>query len=166
MVRKQIRTWIVVADGARARFFTASDDASKLVPARTSDMVAPLNRRPARELKSDKPGRSYSSSRSGVRHAFEPPHDYRKIEKHRFSAAVAQTLHEASESKAFDRLVLVAPRRSLGELRSLLSDRVKRQIGREIAKDFTNQTAAGLWRHLRPLIAAFDLGHGDRAASG
>lgn len=152
MARKRIRTWIVVADGARARFFTADDDSGKLVPARTADMVAPLNRRPARDLKSDKPGRSYSSSRGGVRHAFEPPHDYRKIEKHRFSAAVAKILREASESKVFDRLVLVAPRRSLGELRRLLSNGVKKQIDQEIAKDLTNETAARLWRHLQPLM--------------
>lgn len=152
MTRKHARIWIVVADGARARFLTASDDGSKLVPARIADMVAPLSRRPTRDLKSDKPGRSYSSSRSGVRHAFEPPHDYHKIEKHRFSAAVAEALHKASEGKAFDRLVLVAPRRSLGELRDLLSDRVKSQIDQEIAKDLTNETAARLWRHLEPLL--------------
>jgi protein required for attachment to host cells len=152
MVRKRIRTWIVVADGARARFFTASDDDGKLVPARPADMIAPMSRRPASDLKSDKPGRSYSSSRSGMRHAFEPTHDYHKLEKHRFSAAVAEALHEASESRAFDRLVLVAPRRSLGELRRLLSERVKKQIGQEIAKDFTGETASRLWRHLQPLL--------------
>ena len=152
MIGKRSRTWIVVADGARARFFTASDDGGKLVPARPVDMVAPMNRRPARDLKSDKPGRSYSSSRSGVRHAFEPPHDYHKMEKHRFSAAVAEALQAASESKAFDRLVLVAPRRSLGELRRLLSERVKKQIGQEIAKDLTGETASRLWRHLQPLL--------------
>jgi len=152
MARKHIRTWIVVADGARARFLTASEDGSKLIPARDTDMVAPMNRRPARDLKTDKPGRSYSSSRSGVRHALEPPHDYHKLEKHRFSAALAKALQEASEGKAFDRLVLVAPRRSLGELRGLLSDQVKKQIDQEIAKDLTNETAARLWRHLQPLM--------------
>jgi protein required for attachment to host cells len=152
MIRKHPRTLVVVADGARARFLSASGDGSKLVPAGLSDMVAPLNRRPARDLKSDKPGRSYSSSRSGMRHALEPPHDYHKIEKHRFSAAVAEALHKASETNAFDRLVLVAPRRSLGELRSLLSDRVKKQVDQEIAKDLTTATPAQLWRHLQPLI--------------
>ena len=152
MVTKRPNTWIVVADGARARFFTASEDGSKLVPARSADMVAPLSRRPARDLKSDKPGRSYGSSRSGVRHAFEPPHDYHKIEKHRFSASLAEALLEASEAKAFDRLVLVAPHRSLGELRGLLSARVKRQISQEIPKDLTNQTPARLWTQLQPLM--------------
>jgi protein required for attachment to host cells len=152
MVTKHIRTWIVVADGARARFFTASEDGGKLVAARATDMVAPLSRRPARDLKSDKPGRSYASSRSGTRHAFEPPHDYHKIEKHRFAAALAEALDEASASKAFDRLILVAPHRSLGELRALLSERVKGQISQEIPKDLTNQTPARLWSQLQPLM--------------
>lgn len=152
MAKKHLRTWVVVADGARARFLMASGDGNTLIPARASDMVAPLNRRPARALKSDKPGRSYSSSRGGMRHALEPPHDYHKIEKHRFSAAVAEALHEASEGNAFDRLVLVAPHRSLGELRSLLSDRVRRQVDQEIAKDLTNAPPARLWRHLQPLM--------------
>jgi protein required for attachment to host cells len=152
VVKKHIHTWIVVADGVRARFLTASEDGSRLIPARDTDMVAPMNRRPSRDLKSDKPGRSYSSSRSGVRHALEPPHDYHKLEKRRFTAAVAKALEEASEGKAFDRLVLVAPRRSLGELRGLLSDRVKAQIDQEIAKDLTNETASRLWRHLQPLM--------------
>ena len=153
MIAKRPKTWIVVADGARARFFAASEDGSKLVSAAAADMVAPMNRRPASALKSDKPGRSYSSSRSGMRHAFEPPHDYHKLEKHRFCAELAQVLGTASAGKAFERLVLVAPRRSLGELRGLLSVRVKKQIDLEVAKDLTNLPPARLWRQLQPLVS-------------
>jgi protein required for attachment to host cells len=87
-----------------------------------------------------------------VRHALEPPHDYHKLEKHRFTAAVADVLHDGSESGAFDRLVVVAPRRSLGELRSLLSGRVKKQIDREIAKDLTGEPPSRLWRRLQPIL--------------
>ena len=153
MVTKRLRTWIVVADGARARFFTASDDGGKLVAAAAADMVAPMNRRPASALKSDKPGRGYSSARSGMRHALEPPHDYHKLEKHRFCAELAQALDTASAAKQFERLVLVAPRRSLGELRGLLSTQVKRQVGLEIAKDLTNLPPSRLWRQLQTLIS-------------
>lgn len=165
MVKRRMRTWVVVADGARARFFTASEDGRALVPALAADMVAPLNRLATRDLKSDRPGRSYASSRSGLRHAFEPPHDYRKIEKHRFSAAIAKALDEASGAKAFDRLVLVAPRRSLGELRALLTLRVRAQVDREIAKDLTGATAPRLWRHLGALMSpSVSSSRGSRAA--
>jgi protein required for attachment to host cells len=149
---KRSNTWIVVADGARARFFTQSEDTKKLVSIRGADMVAPDSRQLARELKSDKPGRSYSSSRSGVRHAFEPPHDYQKLEKHRFMALLAEALDAACKKKEFDDLVLVAPRRSLGELRTLLSKRVQSRVRTEIAKDLTNYTVANIWKRLATLM--------------
>lgn len=158
VARKRPKIWVVVADGARARFFMPRDDARGLVAAAAADMVSPESRRPARALKSDRPGRSHSSSRSGVRHALEPPHDYHKLEKRRFSAALAQTLDGACDRKAFDSLVLVAPRRSLGELRLLMSGRVRRQIVKEVARDLTNETPASLWRHLAPAVRTALLG--------
>jgi protein required for attachment to host cells len=140
--------WIVVADSARARFFVPSEDAKKLVSLRSADLVAPQSRVRPRELKSDKPGRSYSSARGGVRHAFEPPHDYHKIEKHRFARTLADALDSACKNREFDAIILVAPRRSLGELRSLLSKRVQGRVRLEIARDLTTETPTGLWRRL------------------
>lgn len=149
---KRPRTWVVVADGARARFFVPSEDTSKFVAARQADLIAPESRRHARDLKSDKPGRSYASSRSGVRHAIEPAHDPHKLEKHRFSAVLAETLDGACGRREFDRVILVAPRRSLGELRGLMTARVQRCIDKEVAKDLTNETVASLWRRLGSLV--------------
>jgi len=145
-------TWIVVADGARARFFSFSEDRKKLVSNRSADLVAPESRQLSHELKSDKPGRGFGSSRSGVRHAFEPTHDYHKLEKHRFTALLAETLDAACGKREFDDLVLVAPRRSLGELRGLLSKRVQGRLRRELAKDLTNETQAALSKRLMPLL--------------
>lgn len=160
------KTWIVVADGARARFFTPSEDAKKLVSALAADMFAAEARGHSSDLKSDKPGRSYSSSRSGARHALEPPHDYHKLEKHKFTAELAKVLEKACERGEFDQLVLVAPHRSLGELRTLLSDRVSRRVRQEIAKDLTNETVANLWRRLasevKPILQATPRPEGGR----
>lgn len=142
----QSNIWIVVADGARSRFFRASDDMKRLISVRKADMVSPDSRQRAHELKSDKPGRSYSASRSGTRHALEPPHDYQKLEKHRFMAALADALESACTRGEFDDLVLVLPRRSLGELRSLLSKKAQSRVRQEIAKDLTNETASDLFR--------------------
>lgn len=147
---KSPRTWIVVADGARARFFAASDDGRRLVSVRGVDMVAPTSRGRTRDLEGDKPGRAYASSRSGARHALEPAHDPHKLAKHRFTAELAQVLDSACGRREFDQIVLVAPRRSLGELRGLMTARVRRCIAREVAKDLTNETASGLWRRLKP----------------
>jgi protein required for attachment to host cells len=113
--------------------------------------VSPQSRQHSRDLKSDKPGRGFSSSRSGVRHAFEPPHDYHKLEKHRFMATLATALDPACSRREFDDLVLVAPRRSLGELRGLLSKRVQARVREEVAKDLTNEPVGRLQRRLGPL---------------
>jgi protein required for attachment to host cells len=154
---KRSNTWIVVADGARGRFFKASDDMKKLISVGKAHMVSPNSRQRPSELKSDKPGRSYSSSRSGARHALEPPHDYQKLEKHRFMAELAETLESARTRGEFNELVLVLPRRSLGELRSLLSKEMQKCVRQEIAKDFTNETAAALLRRLTPRLRSVSL---------
>lgn len=154
MAKRPVKIWIVVADGARARFFSPDEESAKLVSTGLGDLVAPQSRQRPRDLKSDKPGRGFSSSRSGVRHAFEPPHDYHKLEKHRFMATLATTLDAACGRREFDDLVLVAPRRSLGELRGLLSKRVQGRLRREIAKDLTNEPPSRLSRRLGPLLAA------------
>jgi protein required for attachment to host cells len=152
MRKRPTTTWILVADGARGRFFRPNEELKKLVSVGPADMVAPQSRERPRDLKSDKPGRGYSSARGGVRHAFEPPHDYHKLEKHRFMAVLAEALDDACERREFDDLIVVAPHRSLGELRGLLSKRVQQRIRQEVAKDLTNEPASRLWRRLAPVI--------------
>lgn len=150
--RSAKRTLIVVADGARARFFSPSADAKSLRSAQRADMVSPESRTRARNLKSDKPGRGFSAGGNARRAAFEPPHDYQKLEKHRFTQELARNLEERCEQHEYDQLILVAPHRSLGELRKLLPERVQRLVCREVAKDLTNETPAGLWRRLAPMV--------------
>jgi protein required for attachment to host cells len=146
------RTLIVVADGARARFFSPTEDAATLRPARRADMVSAESRYRSRDLRSDRPGRGFSTARDARRAAFEPPHDYHKLEKHRFSVELARVLEDACEHNEFDQLVLVAPHRSLGELRKLLPEKVQEMVRREIPKDLTNETVPQLWRRLSPIV--------------
>lgn len=146
------RTLIVVADSARARFLEPSEDARKLVPASQLDLVSPTSRRPTRDLVADKPGRGFRSAGSRMRHAYEQAHDLHKLEKHRFVESLARTLDEICGRGDFDRLVLVAPARSLGELRGLLSPRVRRMISHEVPKDLTASTPTSLKRALAAIL--------------
>jgi len=148
MTPRRQRTLIVVADGTKARFLQESKDHRKLVPAAEADMLAPAARRPDRELVSDKPGRGFSPARDGRRGGFESPSDPQKLEKHYFAAQLAERLDKACSAKAFDRIVLVAPKRSLGELRTLLSPRVKKAVSHEVAKDLTASTPTALRKAL------------------
>jgi protein required for attachment to host cells len=131
------RTLVVVADGSRARFLAPSKDRRTLVSAGHGEMTAAEARRPSRDLLTDRPGRGSNSAVGGLRHAFEPPTNVHKQQKHNFVARVADVLDKAREADEYDRLVLVASRRSLGELRTLLSARVKKSLAHEIPKDLT-----------------------------
>jgi len=150
---KKIReVWVVVADGAKARFYAVNDDMSALQPAGRSIGVSAAAKLRSRELKSDRPGRSLASSRTGLRHAIEPKHDYHKMEKHRFTQAIGRYLERALSRHAFDDLIIVAPRRSLGELRTVLSDQVKARVQGEVAKDLTRQPAEKVWEHVAATV--------------
>src|SRR5882672_8305856 len=140
------RTLIVVADGARARFFEPRHDAHTLVPARQADMVAPQSRLQNQEIVADKPGRGRgfgSAEASTHRHAFEPTHDPHKLEKHNFTVELARALDGLCEQ--YDRLVVVAPPRSLGELDTLLTPQVKKMVSHRIPKDLTGASPPDLW---------------------
>jgi protein required for attachment to host cells len=146
------RIWVVVADGTRARFFTPGETLRGLKSAGPIELAAPDGNRYSRDLKSDRPGRNFSSARGGVRHSIEPQHDYHKLEKHKFTVQVAEILDKAVAEDAFDGLVLVAPRRSLGEFRDVLPGRVKARIRHELGKDLTANTPSELWKKLAPAV--------------
>jgi len=150
MPAKQKRIWVVVADGASAQILTENADRAGFIAVHAPRLVNPDVKGHARDLKSDRPGRTLNSSKSGTRHAIEPRHDYHKMEKHKFAAALAKLLDQAQAQDQFDELILVAPRRSLGELRILLSEGVLARVGREVAKEKTKATRADLYRQLAP----------------
>jgi protein required for attachment to host cells len=75
-----------------------------------------------------------------------------QMEKHKFTAQLAKVLDGAVGKRSFDSLVLVAPRRSLGELRELLSDRVQACLRHEMAKDLTKSSRTELWKKLAPTV--------------
>jgi len=139
------RTWVVVADGAVAQLYVSNDEATALVASELPGLEAEETHRHARDVTSDRPGRSFSSAGGGTRHAIEPQHDYHKMEKHKFTAAVAKALDSACAAHAFDQLVLVAPPRTVGEMRTLLSKRVQARLGQVVAKDMTKASVADLW---------------------
>ena len=148
MPTKAKKIWFVVADSARAQILTLDTKKTGLVDVENVDLTAPEVRIPARELKSDRPGRSFASGHGGIRHAIEPHHDYHKLEKHKFIVHLAETLDKAHTAGRFDSLVVVAPSRSLGELRSSLSEQVRTSIEYELTKDLTKHSAESLWAHL------------------
>ncbi len=143
-------TWIVVTDASRAQFFALRHaDGIRTMEEAAPTMASHLADHSS-DLKSDRPGRSFSSAGGGVRHAVEPHHDYHKLEKHDFAQAVMTFLEEAFDAHRFERLVLVAPHRTLGELRTLLPHKMKAHIWHEIAHDLTKLGRTELWARISP----------------
>jgi protein required for attachment to host cells len=148
-MKKRI-TWILVADGSRARILMNDGVGKGLQPAVNGEFSRPLP--PTRELGSDRPG---CSQQRGVarRHAFAPHLDWHEFEKEKFGREMARVLDQAAERCAFDRLVLVAPPRALGNLRSALAPRTRSLVHAEIDKDLTNLPVDALPAHLTDVVA-------------
>jgi len=71
-----------------------------------------------------------------------------RLEQRNFTADLAERLDKACSAKQFDRIVLVAPKRSLGELRTLLSPRARKAVSHEVAKDLTASSPTALRKAL------------------
>jgi len=152
MKHKTKKTWILVMDSAAAHFYLLpSDDTGRSLDVAAESMQADLHRH-ASDLKSDKPGRGFPSAGSSARHGMEPPHDYHKLEKHEFVHAISGYLEHAFDEHKFERLVVVAPERTLGELRGELPDKVKKVLWREVPKDLMKLHVQDLWVRLAPLL--------------
>ncbi|MBV8977220.1 MAG: host attachment protein [Alphaproteobacteria bacterium] len=145
------RTLVAVFDSARAGFFEYKQPHGKLV--RVLAEVSSGLHHDRRAIESDKPGRGFSSA-GGTHHSYESEHDPRKLEKHDFVRALARAIDAALDAHQFASLVIVAPARSVGEFRSVASDKVKKTVWREVEKDFAHLTDPELERHLVPILQA------------
>jgi protein required for attachment to host cells len=147
---KPVRTWILIADGARARI-VLNEGPGKGVVAVDGGLFE-QDARATREIMSDRPGRTFDSAGAG-RHAMELPTDPAREEKRHFAERLAEHLDGAVARNAFDRLIVVAAPSALGDLRAAVSDRVRGRILAELDKDLTKVPNDKLASHLGDVIA-------------
>lgn len=147
---KPVRTWIVVADGARARIFENDGPGRgiKELPDESSEQEL----KPTREINADKPGRAFDSAGQG-RHAMEPPTDPHRHAKRDFAAQLAKRLKSALDEHRYDRLVVVAAPVTLGDLRKEFDKGVMERVHGEIAKDLTRAQPPEIAKHLGSVLA-------------
>jgi protein required for attachment to host cells len=138
-------TWIVIADGARARVIEQDRESRAFKPAFEQEFFG----QPAqsREIASDRPGRSFDSAGEG-RHAMEPPTDPQRHAKYEFAGELARHLQKAAAEHRFERLLLIAAPKTLGDLRELLPEAVRKKIVAELDKDRTKVPTRDLADHL------------------
>ena len=145
---KPLRTWVLVADGARARILENSGPNHALTG--VEGLVFTSDHSATHDLVSDREGRSFSSQGHG-RSAIESRSDPHSELKTKFANHLAEILARELEQGAYQRLVIVAPPVTLGDLRAAISDQVRAKVVGEVAHDLTktpNSEVAGRLKDL------------------
>lgn len=146
-------TWILTADGQHARTWEWKNSDVSL--ALVADLISSAESVSSfsRDLKSDKPGRSFSSV-GPRRSAMEPAHDPHKLEETKFAAKLADALGAAFNRGRFRRLIVIAPPRMLGDLRKHFSKQLAEAVIGEIDKDLMKSDTSALLYHVKPFLSA------------
>ena len=125
--------FVFVGDGRKA-LFLRNDGDEKFPNLKTEQVFTDVN--PAtHDQGTDRPGRSFASTgsrRSGVTQT-----DWHDLEEHKFARDVAAALEKIVRERKVEALVIVAPPRTLAELRLAFHADVKQRIVAELHKDLT-----------------------------
>lgn len=124
-------SWILVCDGSKALIFQNKGDALQLNLQLWETKSRPDER--TRDVGTDRPGRSFSSV-GKARSAVEGT-DWHEIAEREFLGDVADGLELLVRTQKVRDLVVVAPARALGVLRTHLGQGAKGVLKAEISKD-------------------------------
>ena len=137
-------TWIVAADASRARILQVADR-DRLVE--VESLVNPEGRLQDREINTDGPGRFPGGN------TWEPDVGAVEHRNELFAKRVAGYLESARNDQRYERLVLVAAPKMLGQLRQELDKEVRKLVLDEVPKDLS-------WFNARELEQYFAKGSG------
>ncbi len=126
--------WVLIGDGRRALFFSNHGDAD-LLDLRVVETRVDENP-PTREQGSDAPGRAFAGAGAQARSAMGNV-DWHELEEARFARAMADRINAAAESGEMKEIVIVAPPKTLGEIRKELSVKAQGTVAGELHKDLT-----------------------------
>ena len=124
---------VLVADGRKMLFLRNEGDAEfpNLVVEKAQEQANPATRDQA----TDSAGRA-SSPQGGVQSSVEPT-DFHQIEEDRFAADAADFLKTGALKNKYDSLIVIAPPKTLGELRKHYHKEVTSRLKGELDKDLT-----------------------------
>ncbi len=139
-------TFVVVADGQKMLFFRNEGDADypKLEVERKREQENP----PDRDQKTSDAGRTFDASGGAGRSAYEEV-DFHQLEEDRFAHETAEMLKKRALRNEFESLIIVAPPRTLGELRKHYHKEVQKRLTGEIAKDLTGHPVEEIEKIIR-----------------
>jgi protein required for attachment to host cells len=127
---------VLVTDGRKTLFFRNHGDVNQ-IDLRTE---AHDSRQDASdsEMKTDAPGSVGQSATSG-RSTYEET-DFHQLEEDRWAKTAAEAVNKRALANDFEALAIIAPPRTLGELRKQLHKEAARRVVCEVAKEMTGHT--------------------------
>jgi protein required for attachment to host cells len=130
-------TWFCVADAGTARIKQSTSRSGPLAS------VVTINHEPYEHGRYEPPPRTQESA-SPARHSFTDAESPIRKEKREFAEIVADYLNDGAKRGEYQRLVLAAPPKFLGDLRAALGAKARGMIAGEIDKDLTKESDADL----------------------
>lgn len=126
--------WVLIADGEKALFLVnrGDDEDMNLVVLSKDEQENPQ----AQDWAANRPGR-FNDGPTVHRSAVDDT-DWHKLEKERFADDLADKLYKHAHRGDFDKLVIMASRPVLSELRKELHQEVQQKIIHEVPKVLTN----------------------------
>lgn len=130
---------VLVTDGRKTLFFRNLGDVNQIdlrTEAWDKREVADFNR----EMATDAPGVSFQSA--GYGHSTYEETDFKQLEEDRWAHTTADEIRKRALANDFDTLAIIAPPRTLGELRKKLHKEAAKRVVVEIPKEMTGHTIA------------------------
>ncbi|MCM8730144.1 host attachment family protein [Hephaestia sp. GCM10023244] len=125
--------FVLVADGRKALFFRNEGDTVEpnLVVEHAREQINPPNR----DQSTDAPGTAFSSNGPG-RSAYQET-DFHQLEEERFAVDTAAMLKQRAFANDYEKLIVIAPPRTLGALRKHYHKHVADRVIAEVGKNLT-----------------------------
>ena len=130
--RKIPRIWILAADNFLVRIYKKTSNRMELI-GEAEPNISSIET----EINNKTLGRMVSAAGSTVHHKFEPNDNESRHDELIFVHDVSKFLEQLETADVFDRLIIVASPKMLGDLRSNLSQSVKCRVIIEVDKDLT-----------------------------
>jgi protein required for attachment to host cells len=127
-------TLVMVADGRKMMVFRNAGDG--LYPNLETESVREQDNPADRDQSSDAPGRAFNSV--GSHRSSMEQTDFHDLEEARFAAEAADLLKRRAFANDYEKLIIVAPPTTLGEMRRHYHKAVTERLVGEIAKDLSN----------------------------
>jgi protein required for attachment to host cells len=137
--------FVFVGDGRKALFLRNAGDEKS--PNFKIERVFVDDNPPTHEQGSDRPGRAFKRAGTNLRSGVEDT-DWHELEEHRFAQRVAAAMEGLVRERKVKVLVVVAPPRTLADLRFAFHSDVKKRIIAEINKDLTKHPVLEIEKHL------------------